>query len=460
MGVAFAAVRYFRVTNPIEMPVGAHIEISWPVLTFTATISVVTAVLSGLVPAWKASRLDVIEPLKESGRGSVSVASQRLIKGLIAGEIALSLVLLAGAGLLMESVLKMDSEPLGFRPEGLAVAAIRLPANRYPDAAHRLRFYERLISKLEHRSAITTDLPPYGGASSVLHIAGKPVAPELERRDVGQRTVSPGYLEVLDVRLLRGRNFDSHDRTWSEPVTLINEATAGEYFPGADPIGQRICIDQPGEKNPWRTIVGVVANEKTSRNYHQIGWIERAQVLIPLSQDPANSVSFVVRGSGSELRRALSDVDGGAAIGDIESMQGRLGKFVAYPQFRATLLSAFAVFALLLAALGLYGVLRQFVLQRTQEIGVRMAVGARPADVLRLVILQAWGPMAAGLIAGLLGSAVLGRYLASLLYGVRPGDPMTLLIVSATLVCLASLATVLPARRATRVDPMIALRNE
>jgi putative ABC transport system permease protein len=265
---------------------------------------------------------------------------------------------------------------------------------------------------------------------------------------------------VLGVRLMRGRLFDSRDRASSEPVALVNEAIAREYFQEADPIGRRICVGDPGEKNPWRTIVGVVANEKTSRNYHQIGWIERAQVLKPLSQAPPDSASIVVRGPGADLERAITDIDNSVAIGDIETMQGRLGKMQASPRFRAILLSAFAAFALLLAAIGLYGVLRQFVAQRTQEIGVRMAVGAKPADVLRFIVLQAAGPVAAGVMAGMLGATGLGRYLGSLLYGVRPGDPMTLGLVSLSLICVAGLATLLPARRAARVDPMAALRNE
>jgi putative ABC transport system permease protein len=460
IGVAFSAVRYFRATKPIEMPIGARVEMNWPVLAFTVAVSVVTALLFGLLPAWKASRLDAIEVLKGGGRGSIASTPQRLIRGLIATEMALSLVLLAGAGLLMESVLKMDSEPLGFRAEGLAVTSIFLPPNHYPDAAHCLQFYERLISKLGNQSAIATDLPPYGGASSPLHIAEKPVPPQFERHDVGQRTVTSGYLEALGVRLLRGRTFDSRDRASSEPVALINEAIAREYFPETDPIGQRICVGDPGEKNPWQTIIGLVANEKTSRNYHQIGWIERAQVLRPLSQQTPRSVSIALRGSGVDLRRAIRDIDDRVAIGDIETMQGRLGRLLAYPRFRATLLSAFAAFALLLAAIGLHGVLRQFVAQRTREIGVRMAVGAKPADVLWLVVLQAARPVVAGLAAGLLGAAILCRYLGSLLYGVRAADPMTFGLVSISLICAASLGTFFPARRATRVDPMVALRDE
>jgi len=461
VGVAFAAIRYLGAVQPVEMPIGARVEINWPVLAFTAAVSVLTALLFGLLPAWRASRLDAIESLKGGGRGSVSNRPRRLTQALIAGEMALSLVLLVGAGLLMESVLNMDHEPLGFRPEGLAVTGVTLPANRYSDAASRLQFYDRVVSLLGDRTAaLTTGLPPYVSASSVMHISNRPVSPESERHDVGERTVSPEYFEILRVRLLRGRTFNVHDRPSSEPVAVINDAIAREYFAGEDPIGKRICIGDPGEKNPWRTIVGVTADEKSSRNYRQIGWVERGNVFKPLAQDPPRSVSVVVRPAGAALQHRIANIDDGVAIGDTEMMEARFGRLLAYPRFRAVLLGAFAGFSLLLAAIGLYGVLGQFVAQRTREIGVRMAAGATPVDVLRFIGLQAAYPVTAGLAAGLLGAEAAVRYMGTLLYGVRPTGPTTLGIVSIALIVVAGLATLLPARRASRVDPLLALRNE
>jgi putative ABC transport system permease protein len=241
---------------------------------------------------------------------------------------------------------------------------------------------------------------------------------------------------------------------------MINATIARRYFHGADPIGQRIRVGNTDEANPWRRIVGVVADEKTSSSYHQIGWIERPEVFEPLSQDPPPSVSVALRGSEAELQRVIADLGGDVALGDVETMQARLGRFLAYPRFRATLLAAFAMFAVLLASIGLYGVLRQFVARRTQEIGVRVAVGATPSDVLRLIAVQAVLPVGVGLTVGLLGAAALSRYLASLLYGVRPADPTTLAAVCVGLIAVAGIATFLPARRALRVDPIVALRNE
>jgi predicted permease len=461
VGVAFAAIRYLRAVQPLEMPIGARVAINWPVLAFTAAVSVLTALLFGLLPAWRASRLDAIESLKAGGRGSASNRPRRLTQALIAGEMALSLVLLVGAGLLMESVLNMEHEPLGFRPEGLVVTGVTLPANRYPDAASRLQFYDRVVSLLgDHTAALTTGLPPYVNASSVMHISNRAVSPESERHDVGQRTVSPEYFEVLRVRLLRGRTFNGHDRESSEPVAVINDAIAREYFAGEDPIGKRICIGDPEDKNPWRTIVGVVADEKSSRNYHQIGWIERPTVFKPLAQDPPRSVSVVARAAGADLQHRIVNLDERVAIGDSEMMEARFGRLLAYPRFRAVLLGAFAGFSVLLAAIGLFGVLGQFVAQRTQEIGVRMAIGATPVDVLRLIGLQAAYPVTAGLAAGLVGAEAAVRYMGAMLYGVRPTDPRTLSIVSIVLMVVAGLATLVPARRAARVDPVRALRSE
>ncbi len=459
-GIAYWAIRSFSVVRPVELPIGAHVQMNGPVLAFLAGTSVITAILFGWFPSWKASRLVVVESLKSGGRGTIARTPQKFIQGLITAELALSLILLAGASLLMGSFLKMNSEPLGFRPEGLIIKSVTLPANHYSAAPRRLVFYEQLVARLGDKSALSTALPPYGAASSVLHVEDKPIPPQTERHDVGQRTTTPGYFEVLGVQLLRGRLFDVHDRVTSEPVAVINEAVAREYFAGTDPIGRRIRVDDPGEQNPWRTIIGIVGTEKSSRNYHQVGWAERGTVYKPLAQDPPTSVLIATRGAGADVPRVVSGMDSSVAIGDSETMQARLGRGLAYPRFRALLLGIFAMFSVLLAALGLYGVLGQFVTQRTQEMGVRTALGAQSRDVLRLVFRQAAQPVITGIVLGILGAAALGRYLTSLLYGVQPVDPLVLSIVTVLLFLVAGLATLIPARRATQVDPMVALRNE
>jgi putative ABC transport system permease protein len=223
---------------------------------------------------------------------------------------------------------------------------------------------------------------------------------------------------------------------------------------------KRIALNDPSEKNPWRVIVGVVADEKRAGGFDRVGWAEIPMALKPLAQNPPRSASIIVRGSGADLRRALAAIDERAPLGPVETMDTRLSKMLAYPRFRAAILSAFAVFAVLLASIGLYAVLGQFVVQRTPEIGVRMAMGARTSDVLRLIARQAGAPLLAGVGLGLAGASALGRSLGSVLYGVRPGDPATLVVVSLALMAAGGAAAFVPACRAVRIDPMTALRNE
>jgi predicted permease len=455
VGVAFAAIRYFRAAAPIEMPPGADVRMSWPVLAFTGAVSAATALLFGALPAWRASRLDAIESLR-AGRSSPQATPQRLMKALIAAEMALSLVLLSGAGLLIRSTLRMSAEPLGFESRGLVTAELRLPEAGYQDAA-RLEFYDRVLRALGDNAALSTGLPPYGLPIATLHIMGQQLT---GAHYVEQQSVSPSYLRVMGEPLLRGREFTGRDRASSEPVVIVNEALTRRYFQNVDPIGRRIALDDPSDTNPWRVIVGVVRDEKRNGGFDRAGWAETPMALKPIAQDPRRGAAIVARGSGADLRRAVAGIDERASIGAVETMDGRLSKMFAYPRFRTALLSAFAAFAVLLASIGLYGVLGQFVVQRTPEIGVRMAMGARPSDVLRLIARQAGGPLAAGLALGLAGAPALSRSLTSVLYGVQAGDRDTLVVVSAALIAAGATAAFFPARRAARVDPMTALRNE
>ncbi|HTS29188.1 MAG TPA: FtsX-like permease family protein [Bryobacteraceae bacterium] len=239
-----------------------------------------------------------------------------------------------------------------------------------------------------------------------------------------------GNSRVMGEPLLRGREFTGRDRASSEPVVIVNQALARRYFANTDPIGRRIALNDPSEKNPWRVIVGVAGHEKRAGGFDRVGWAEMPMVLKPLAQNPPRSASLISRGSGADLRRAAAGIDERAPVGPVETMDSRLSRMLAYPRFRAVLLYAFAIFAVLLASIGLYGVLGQFVAQRTPEIGVRMAMGARSSDVLRLIARQAGPPLAAGLGLGLAGASALKRSLASVLYGVAAGDPVTLLVVS------------------------------
>lgn len=477
--VAFASLRYFRSVNPVELPVGADIGISLPALLFTAAVAIFTALLCGLAPGWKASRVDLHEALKSGGRASVGAGGQRLAKTLVAAGMALSLVLLAGAGLLLESVVRMGSAPLGFDPRRLYASGVTLPEERYPDPGRRAAFYDALEARLAaipgvQDAALATALPPYDGGNSALQIFGRPVPPGATRHDVTQKTVSPDYFRTLGVALRRGRLFDSHDRGDSDPVALIDESLAREYFPHSDPIGQRIRVEDtrhpqseaaPTPQRSWAAIVGVVAGQKRTIVYQEMGWIDAPSIFRALAQDPPRSVSVAVRTQadavsiGGAIRLEIAALDGELAVNELESVGQRMDRLLAYPRFRATLLGGFATFALLLAAIGLDGVLGQLVAQRTQEIAVRVALGASPRHVVKSVAIHGGVPVLAGLAVGVIAATALGRLLTAFLYEVSPRDLRTLVAVSATLLLAAALAIALPARRAARTDPMQALRT-
>jgi putative ABC transport system permease protein len=467
--LASGAVRYFRSVNPVELPVGAEVSIDLPVLTFALAVSVLTALLAGLAPAWSASRADLNEALKTGGRGTIAGGRQTLSRAFVMAEIALSVVLLAGAGLLMESVLRMASTNLGFVPERLLTAGLTLPEDRYREPAARMRFYDELPRRITRlpgvaAAAVSSILPPAAGGMTGIAIFGQALGAESARLDVAQQSIGPAYFDVMGTRLIRGRSFDARDRKDSESVAIIDETLAREYFANEDPIGRRIRAGD--ERQPWLTIVGVAVTEMRTTVYEEMKWAAMPTVFRPLAQSAPLSARLVIRAAGEDLplgpavQGAVAALDSGVPVGKPEWMRESLAAPLAYPRFRAIVLGGFAAFALLLAAIGLHGVLAQLVSQRAPEIGVRIALGARPAEVVRFVARQGGAPVLAGMAAGVAASLVLGRYLSGMLYSLRPYDPLTLAAVCAALLTAAALATALPARRAARTDPIAALRQE
>ena len=468
--LAAAAIRYFKAVNPIELPVGADIEINVPVLVFTVALSIASALIFGAVPAWQATRGDIIEVLKSAGRGAASTKSrQQLARTLLACEMALSVVLLVGAGLLMESVLQLGSTPLGFNPDNVITTSITLPPDRYGDAKRRIRFYDELERRLAAspavlNAALTSSVPPLGGSNEAIAVQGRaPVTPATEVHDVSERLISRDYFRVFKTPLISGRGFDGRDGPDTQPVAVVNQALVRRYFPTTNPIGQRVRMFDAKNTKPWMTIVGVVPEEKHAAVYQEMNWIEPCILLRPIAQDPPSGISVVVRTAGTtgvQIEREIAGIDSNVPAGGTEVLTGTISKLFAYPRFRAVVFAGFAVFALLIAAIGLHGILRQFVIQHTQDIGVRIAIGARTEDILRLIAKQGGQPLIAGLVIGLAAATALSRYLSSLLYGVRPGDPFTLVVVSITLLVTAAAAMLMPTLRAWRVDPMVALRYE
>ncbi len=465
LAVAYAAVRYFQSVNPVELPVGADISLDPRVLLFALTVSALTAVIAGTAPAWKASRTDLNTAFKSAGRGAVR-GGALLGRTMVAAEVALSVVLLVGDGLLMQSVLRMSSADLGFRPEGLTAATITLPVGQYRDAAARWRFYDSLQQKASAvpgvtSAAVTSLLAPASGGTSRLEIFGTSQNANAPH-DVIRQSVGEDYFRTIGTRVLAG-GFTPHIDSSRPPEAVINEALAAEYFPDGNAIGRRIRLESDSKE--WLTVVGIVETERRTTVYNEMQWVAQPAVYLAAQQNPPQSASLIVRTHGDQaalgtaLHRQIAAIDPGVALGETKTMRSMLGVYLSYPRFRALVFGGFAAFALLLAAIGLHGVLAELVSQRTQEIGVRMALGARPADIARLISRQGGTPVVSGLAAGIVCALWLGRFLGSMLYGVAARDLTTLVCVSGLLLGAAALALALPARRASRVDPMEALRE-
>ena len=468
--LAAAAVDYFRVARPVEIPPGTLLSLDAPVLAFTALLSLLTAVAFGIVPAWKASRTDLREALKTGGKASAGLARQRLGKVLIVAEVTLTMMLLSGAGLLVQTLDRFRTAPLGFQPDGLLTASVHLPKTSYPDAARRAQFYQRLETALAAmpgvQSAALSSAHPFlgGGAVDMIQVEGQPEPTAGNLNDTFVETIGPDYFRVMSTPLEQGRFFDAGDTAESEPVAIINQALARKYFAGRNPIGSHIRPVSGGRHgDPWMRVVGVVGNQKRTTVYQEMAWVDEPIFYRPVLQNPGGSVSLIVRAStvtGSAIQRAIAALDPDVPVDEIQPVRNLEARALSYPRFRAALLAGFAALAMLLALVGLFGVLSHIVTQRTHEIGVRMALGAPRGKVLAMVLRQGLALTAAGIALGMAGASLLGRYLVTLLYGVRPVEPLLLAAVALLLMAAAFAAVWMPARRAAQVDPMVALKYE
>jgi predicted permease len=465
--VAVFCVRYIGTAEAMQLPPGNPVSLNWDVLGFTAVLAIVTGIVFGLVPAWRASRLDLNSVLKESARtASRGAFSQRTRQFLVMAEMALSLVVLAAAALLIESLVHLANAPLGYQREHLLSAEIRLPAASYPKAADWTRFWDRAGLKLESVPGVKgVAVGPYltsEGANPVT-IQGTGSS-RRAGSSAGPDPVSEAYFRVLGIPLIRGRGFDERDRQGSMPVAIVNEAFANKFFANGDALGQHIKAGNPDEAKPWLTIIGVVGNVSHPTLY--MGYDTGPCVYRPLRQAPESTLSLFIRtagntrSAGTSVRRAIAAVDSNLPFPDVQSAEQLLSWFIAEPQFRADLFGIFGALAVLLAGVGVFGVLSQLVVQRTHEIGVRVALGARQGDVMVLVFREGLTLTAIGIMIGIAASAGVMHLLSSMLYGVKSSDPLTFVEISAILGSVALLACYVPARRATKVDPMVALRYE
>jgi putative ABC transport system permease protein len=475
-GVALAAgaVEYFRSANPIELPPATIVSVNAHVLGFMVVLSIATAVLFGLAPAWNASRIDLVGALKAGGRSlSQDAAHHRFGKALIVAEVALTIVLLVGAGLLIRSVQNFTSAPLGFTPEGLLITRFQLPPNSYAKPERRAQFYRNALAELRAQArfegaALSTALPTQGtGPVSSLAVEGRPDPPSNHMLDIGQQTVSPDYFRVMRIPLKTGRYFDERDHERAEPVAIVNEVLVERYFPNENPIGKHIReYGGAASQQPWLRVVGVVADEKRTAVSNEMSWADVPVIYHAWDQNSPLAATLIVRipsgqdTPGGTIQRTLAAIDSDVSVGEIEPVPASVAKILAYPRFRAITLAAFAGLAVLLALVGLHGVLSHLVTHRTHEIGVRMALGAQRSEVLGMIVAGGMRLIGLGVVVGLFAVLALGHFLRTLLYGISAADPLLLASVSLGMIVVALGAISFPARRAASVDPLIALRYE
>jgi putative ABC transport system permease protein len=451
---------------PTEIPRIADAGVDWRVALFTFGVSLAASVIAGLVPAWQGSRTDLAEVLRDGNKGSTAGAARARSRDMLfVAEVALSLLLLAGAGLALKSFAKLLAVQPGFAPERVLVGRVQLPRVRYADSLAQVRFWDGALQRLREtpgvRAAGATSFLPLGGdeAYGAYGIRGRPV--DVEHRLMAQfQFATDGYFDAMGIPLKRGRALSTEDRPGAPLVAVVNEALAQATFPGEDPIGHEL---QPfGEDGPAFRVVGVVGNVKHRALTDSL----RPQIYFPSRQLGSDAGWFVVRGTGSPetlaaaLRREVHAVDPTLALADVQPMQGVLATSVARQRFLAQLLGGFAASALVLALVGIYGVVANTVVQRSSEFGIRVALGATRADVLRDVLGAALVRTGLGLGIGLAGALAAGRALAAQLYDVRTNDPAVLGGIAALLIAAALMASWLPARRATKVDPIRVLRSE
>ncbi len=451
---------------PSAIPRIGEIGVDGRVLGFTFALTVTAGLLFGTLPALRASQTALTEVLKAGSRTlDGAFGSRRLRSMLVVSQVALTVVLLTGAGLLIKSFVLLQQTPLGFRPERILTARVQLQGHAYSTPPQRLNFAERLLEEVRRqpgiREAALTSFLPFatGNQGFGIYMNGQEeISPRMPVADF--RSVSPDYFQVMGIPLLEGREFSSADQEHAPMVTVINETMAKRYWPGADPIGQR--IKETYYRAVWREIVGVVGSVRHSGR----GEEPRPEMFVPWSQVPAVTLNLAVRTQTeiasfeTALRRAVSAIDASLPVFEVRTMEERLSESIAQPRFRTVLLGVFASLALAMAVVGLYAVMVVSVVQRAHELGIRVALGAQRGDVIALVLRQGLKPVGIGVVIGLAGAWTLTRILTTMLYEVKPTDSLTFLAVPVLLIVVAILACWLPARQAARVDPITVLHHE
>jgi putative ABC transport system permease protein len=470
LGVGLAAwgVDALVALSPPNLLGAAQVGVSLPVLGFTLAVSVLTGVVFGLLPALEASRTDAGDALKEAGRGNTSSRSRRARSAFVVAQVALALVLLVGAGLLVRSFNRLTAVDPGFDPRNLLTMRVNLPARKYKEDPQVVNFFRQATAQMASlpgvRSvSVANYLPFYTGlgARTDFRIDGQPAPPHGSEPSTDVRVTDENYFAALGIPVLQGRTFTAQEATEDRHTIIISEALARRYFPGESPLGKRIAVDMMDEP-PMNEIVGVVGDVR----YDKLDGETFPMVYWTHPQLTYSEMTFVIRTEGDPsaladaARRVVQSIDPSQPVADVRTMESWVGESVSRARFGALLLTAFSVLALLLAAVGIYGVMAYTVTLRQQEIGIRMALGAQTRDVLRMIMRQGMGMTLFGVCLGLAGGLALTRVMSGLLFGVSATDPVTFAGVALLLTLVALVACLVPARRATRVDPMTALRYE
>jgi putative ABC transport system permease protein len=453
-----------------DIPRAVQVGLDWRVLGFTAGVSLLTGLVFGLFPALHASKTDLTESLKEGGRSGSSGARRNLMRSvLVVSELAIAIVLLVGAGLLIQSLRRLQNVDSGFQPKNVLTFNVSLPYVKYP-GEKQSQFFQELRQKIASLPGVDSasaafPLPLSGEIFSIsFQIDGKPVAKKDQPSgDVVIADVD--YFRTMGIPLLKGRDFNEFDQHKTNQVVIISEQFAKQFFPGEDPIGKRIKSGLSmfeGEKSQWREIIGVVGDIK----HRNLGKPSRATYYQPETQVPSNQLAVVLRTKGdphaliTAARKEVATLDKDVPVYSVKTMDEYISSSVAAPRFNTTLLTIFATVALVLTIVGLYGVMSYSVAQRTNEIGIRLALGAQTRDVILMVVKQGLFLVVIGLAIGLPAAFALTRLISGLLFGVTTKDPFTFVFAAVVLSVVGLLACYIPARRATRVDPLTALRYE
>ncbi len=469
--LAVWGIKLLKLINPGTIARLDEVSLDFRVLGFTLGVACLTGLLFGLAPALQISRPDLQHALKEGGRGFTGARGQRLRGLLVVTEIALSLVLLIGAGLLIRSFVRLRNVDVGFNPAGLLTLRVEMSESKAQDLARRVSFYQAVLERVQAlpgvEAAGVVNAAPIitPGIRNSLVLEDKPDPPPGQPQHANNRVVSPDYFRTLGVPLLRGRPLSAQDNAEAPAVVLINQAMARRYWNDEDPVGKRFKLGESASNLPWLTVVGVVGDIRQAGldnaplpefympfTQQHARWAKPRLLFIRTAGDPLSLVAAV--------KGQIRAVDKDQTVWAVRTMEEIVAQWLAPRRFNLWLLGAFAALALVLASVGIYGVISYAVSQRTREIGIRLALGAEPRAVLRMVVRQGMSLTLVGVVLGLAAALALTRVMKELLFGVSTTDPATFALITLLLVVVALIASCIPARRATKVDPLAALRHE